>query len=149
MFRSLGTLMVVSTTLFFSSVSIGSSSIEETVKKRIEMFKSSATNLKKLNKLIRLGNIKETDELVDFHINWSEEMFLLFPVGSEASTSNGSDASADIWLDTTGFKKRIRQYNLSSKQLKEALKINDFSQINNNFETLVKSCKTCHRHFRN
>ena len=119
MFRSLGTLMVVSTTLFFSSVSIGSSSIEETVKKRIEMFKSSATNLKKLNKLIRLGNIKETDELVDFHINWSEEMFLLFPVGSEASTSNGSDASADIWLDTTA-----KHYNLLAILLLEHPKSN-------------------------
>ena len=76
-------------------------------------------------------------------------MLLLFPSGSEASTSNGSDASSDIWLDTKGFKQRAGQYNLSSKQLKDALKINDFSQINNNFERLVKSCKTCHRLFRN
>ena len=141
--------MIMSTELFFAGNSIGSSNIEEAVKKRIQMFKSSSTNLKKLSKSIREGDVSTSVELVDFHIKWSEEMLLLFPSGSEASTSNSSDASSDIWRDTKGFKKRARQYNLSSKQLKEALKINDFSQINNNFESLVKSCKTCHRHFRN
>ncbi len=141
--------MIMSTAFFFAGNSIGSSNIEEAVKKRIQMFKSSSTNLKKLSKTIREGDLSTSVELVDFHIKWSEEMLLLFPSGSEASTSNGSDASSDIWRDTKGFKKRAAQYNLSSKQLKEALKINDFSQINNNFESLVKSCKTCHRHFRN
>ena len=149
MFRLLGMLMVVTTTLFSASNSIGSSSVEETVKKRIEMFKSSSTNLKKLNKLIRSGDISASVKQVDFHIKWSEEMLLLFPIGSEASTSNGSDASSDIWRDTTGFKKRVSQYNLSSKNLKNALKINDMSLINKNFKDLVESCKTCHRYFRN
>ena len=149
MFRLFGMLMVVSTTLFFAGDSIGSSSIEKTVKKRIEMFKLSSNNLKKLNKLIRSGDSIESAELVNFHIKWSEEMLLLFPAGSEASTSNGSDASSDIWRDITGFKKRVDHYNLSSKKLSEALKINDISLIQKNFKGLVESCKSCHKHFRN
>ena len=149
MFRVPVILMIMSTALFFAGNSIGSSNIEEAVKKRIQMFKSSSTNLKKLSKSIREGDVSTSVELVDFHIKWSEEMLLLFPSGSEASTSNGSDAILDIWRSTIGFKKRGGQYNLSSKQLKEALKINDLSHINYNFEILVKSCKTCHRHFRN
>ena len=149
MFRVLGILMIMSTALFFAGNSIGASNIEEAVKKRIQMFKSSSTNLKKLSKSIREGDVSTSVELVDFHIKWSEEMLLLFPSGSEASTSNGSDASSDIWRDTTSFKKRAGQYNLHAKQLKVALKINNFSLINKNFESLVKSCKTCHRQFRN
>ena len=149
MFRLLGILMVVSTTLFFAGNSIGSSSVEKTVKKRIEMFKSSGSNLKKLSKLIRSGDNIASAELVNFHIKWSEEMLLLFPAGSEASTSNGSDASSDIWRDITGFKKRVDHYNLSSKKLSEALKINDISLIQKNFKGLVESCKSCHKHFRN
>ena len=141
--------MVVSTTLFFAGNSIGSSSVEKTVKKRIEMFKSSGSNLKKLSKLIRSGDNIASAELVNFHIKWSEEMLLLFPAGSEASTSNGSDASSDIWRDITGFKKRVDHYNLSSKKLSEALKINDISLIQKNFKGLVESCKSCHKHFRN
>ena len=57
-------------------------------------------------------------EVVDFHVKWSEDMRLLFPAGSEASTSNGSDASSDIWRNTSGFEKQIRQYNLISLERK-------------------------------
>ena len=149
MFRIPGILMIISTALFFAGNSIGSSNIEEAIKKRIQMFKSSSNNLKKLSKSIREGDVSTSVELVDFHIKWSEEMLLLFPSGSEASTSNGSDASSDIWRDITGFKELAGQYNLSSQKLREALKINDISSINNNFASLVKSCKTCHRHYRN
>jgi cytochrome c556 len=119
------------------------------LRKEFTCFKSSSTNLKKLRKSIRESDVSTSVELVDFHIKWLEEIPLLFPSGSEDSTSNGSDASADIWHDTKGFKKQAGQYNLSSKRLTEALRINDFSQINNNFESLVKSCKTCQRHFQN
>ena len=76
-------------------------------------------------------------------------MLLLFPAGSEASTSNGSDASSDIWRDKTGFKKQVAQYNLSSKALREALKSKNIPEINGTFEDLVASCKSCHKQFRN
>jgi len=57
------------------------------------MFKESKANIKKLRKLIRVDDAAEAVQLVDFHVKWSEEMPVLFPPGSEASTSNGSDAS--------------------------------------------------------
>tara|TARA_Y100000813_G_C24015588_1_gene282612 strand:- start:83 stop:532 length:450 start_codon:yes stop_codon:yes gene_type:complete len=149
MFRLFGTLLVCVVTLFFVGNSIGSSSVEDAVQKRIGMFKSSGANLKKLSKLIRSGDISASIELVDFHVKWSEDMHRLFPVGSEASISNGSDASSDIWSDSTGFKKRVDQYNLSAKELREALKSNNVSLINENFNGLVGSCKSCHKQFRN
>ena len=42
-------------------------------------------------------------QLADFHVARSKEMPMLFPLGSEASTSNGSDASSDIWDNPIGF----------------------------------------------
>ena len=149
MWRLIGILLVGSTALFFSANSIGSLPVEEAVQKRIKMFKSSGTNIKKLNQLIRSGDFSASVELVDFHVKWSEDMRLLFPAGSEASTSNGSDASSDIWRNTSGFEKQIRQYNLSSLELKEAVKSKNINQINKTFEGLVKSCKSCHKQFRN
>ena len=128
---------------------MGSLSVEEVVQKRIKMFKSSQANIKKLSKFILSGDISESRYLVDFHVKWSGEMLLLFPAGSEASTSNGSDASSDIWRDTTGFKKQVAQYNLSSTALREALKSRDILEINETFEGLVESCKSCHKQFRN
>jgi cytochrome c556 len=142
-------LLVGSTTLFFAVNSIGSSFVEEAVQTRIEMFKSSGANIKKLSKLIRSGDISASVELVEFHVKWSEDMSRLFPVGSEASTSNGSDASSDIWRDSKGFRKRVDQYNFSATELNEALKSKNISSINENFKNLVESCKNCHKQFRN
>ena len=149
MFRLFGTLLVCAVTLFLTGKSIGYSTVEDAVQKRIGMFKSSGANIKKLRKLVRSGDISASIELVDFHVKWSEDMPLLFPAGSEASTSNGSDASSDIWRNTSGFEKQIRQYNLSSLELKEAVKSKNINQINRTFEGLVKSCKSCHKQFRN
>ena len=84
---------------------MASSFVEEAVQIRIGMFKSSGANIKRLSKLIRSGDFSASVELVDFHVKWSEDMPALFPAGSEASSSNVSDASSDIWRDAIGFKK--------------------------------------------
>jgi len=80
---------------------------------------------------------------------WSEEMHLLFPIGSEASTSNVSDASLDIWTVSAGFKNSVRQHNMSSKALKESMQKKRFFSINKNFEDLISTCKGCHKQFQN
>jgi cytochrome c556 len=108
-----GILLVGLTAVFITSNSIGSVSVEEAVQKRVEMFKASKANIKKLRTLIRSGDATKAAPLADFHVTWSKEMPMLFPLGSEASTSNGSDASSDIWDNPTGFKNAIKQYNLS------------------------------------
>ena len=108
--------------MLFNSNSIASVFVEEAIQKRIEMFKSSKANIKKLRKLIRSGDASKAVPLVDFHVRWSEDMPLLFPLGSEASTSNGSDASSDIWDNPVGFKNAIKQYNLKSKELRKSLR---------------------------
>ena len=148
-FRLFGILLVGLSAVFFASNSVGSWSSEEAVKKRIEMFKLSKVNMQKLSKIIRSGESVDSLELVDFHVKWSEEMLLLFPVGSEASTVNGSDASSDIWRDKAGFEKQVRQYRTSSKALQEALESQNFDLMNKKFQSLVKSCKSCHKQFRN
>ena len=141
--------MVALTTVLLASTSTGSVSVEEAIKKRIAMFKSSGENIKKLNKLIRAGDASNAIQLVDFHIGWSEDMSSLFPLGSEASTSNGSDASSDIWDNKTGFKNAIKQYNVASKNLRVSLQSADSNSINETFKNFVGTCKSCHKQFRN
>ena len=144
-----GILIFGLTTLPLASTSIGSVSVEEAIQKRIAMFKSSGENIKKLNKLIRAGDASNAIQLVDFHIGWSEDMSSLFPLGSEASTSNGSDASSDIWDNKTGFKNAIKQYNVASKNLRVFLESADSNSINETFKNFVGTCKSCHKQFRN
>ena len=147
--RCFGILTVGLTTLFLASTSIGSVSVEEAIQNRIAMFKSSGENIKKLNKLIRAGDVSRAIQLLNFHITWSADMPLLFPLGSEASTSNGSDASSDIWDNPTGFKNAIKQYNLTSASLRESLRSADSASINETFKSFVGTCKSCHKQFRN
>ena len=147
--RCFGILTVGLTTLLLASASIGSVSVEEAIQKRIAMFKSSGENIKKLNKLTRTGDVTKAIKLVNFHVTWSEDMSLLFPIGSEASTSNGSDASSDIWDNQTGFKNAIKQYSLASKNLRESLQSADSDSINETFKNFVGTCKSCHKQFRN
>ena len=142
-------LMVGLTTSLLASTSIGSVSVEEAIQKRIAMFKSSGENIKKLNKLIRSGDVTKAIKLVNFHVTWSEDMSLLFPIGSEASTSNGSDASSDIWDNQTGFKNAIKQYKFASKNLRASLRSADSVSINKTFKSFVGTCKSCHKQFRN
>ena len=147
--RLFGILIFGSTTLLLASTSISSVSVEEAIQKRIATFKLSGENIKKLNKLIRAGDASNSIQLVDFHVGWSEDMSSLFPLGSEASTSNGSDASSDIWDNQTGFKNAIKQYNLASKNLRESLQSADSDSINEAFKNFVGTCKSCHKQFRN
>ena len=149
MIRFIGILMVGLTTVLLASTSIGSVSVEEAIQKRIVMFKSSGKNIKKLNKLIRAGDASNAIQLLDFHIGWSEDMSSLFPLGSEASTSNGSDASSDIWDNQNGFKNAIKQYNLTSASLRESLRSADSASIDETFKSFVGTCKSCHKQFRN
>ena len=141
--------MVALTTVLLASTSIGSVSVEEAIQKRIAMFKSSGDNIKKLNQFIRAGDVSRAIQLVNFHVTWSEDMPLLFPLGSEASTSNGSDASSDIWDNPIGFKNAIKQYNLKSKELRKSLISADIVSINESFKNFAGTCKGCHKQFRN
>ena len=149
MYKLSGILLSGFITLFSASYSIGSLSVEEAINKRIEMFKLSGKNIKTLNKLIRSGDTKKAIQLLDFHVTWSEKMPMLFPLGSEASTSNGSDASSEIWDDSIGFIRATKQYNLASKDLKKTLGNADPVSINQAFKSFVGTCKGCHKQFRN
>jgi cytochrome c556 len=147
--RLSGILIFALTTLLLAGTSNGSVSVEDAIQKRIATFKSSGENIKKLNKLIRAGDASNAIQLVDFHVGWSEDMSSLFPLGSEASTSNGSDASSDIWDNKTGFKNAIKQYNVASKNLRVSLQSADSNSINETFKNFVGTCKSCHKQFRN
>ena len=136
-------------TVFSASNSISSVSSEEAIQKRVKMFKLSGNNVKTINKFIRSGDTKEAIPLLDFHVTWSQNMPLLFPLGSEASISNSSDASSDIWDNPIGFARAIKQYNLASKDLKKALRSGDSVSINQIFKNFVGTCKGCHKQFRN
>ena len=142
-------LLVVMPQVLITGNSIGSVSVEKVVQKRIEMFKESKANIKKLRKFIRSGDTSKAVPLLDFHVAWSTEMLTLFPLGSEASTSNRSDASSDIWNNPIGFKNAVAKYKLKSRELQKSLRSGVSVSINETFKSFAGTCKGCHKQFRN
>ena len=51
-----------------------------------------------------------------------DQYAFLFPLGSEALTSHGSDDSSNIWDNLNGIIGAIKQHNLASRDLKSTEK---------------------------
>ena len=69
-----GILLIGLTAVVFNGHSIAFVPVEEATQKRVEMFKTSKSNIKKLRQLIRFGDVSKAVPPVDFHIKWSKEM---------------------------------------------------------------------------
>ena len=137
------------TYLIFGLSSFVYASFDETIYNRIHMFKFSGANIKELRTAIRTKDIQNAIEAVAFHITWSEKMKKAFPLGSHASTTNGSDASADIWRNFKKFEQYISRYNRSARDLHDSLRKEDINLITDKFQAMASACKACHKSFRN
>ena len=129
--------------------SVAYASFDEVIYNRIKMFKFSGANIKELRSAIRAKDTEKAVEAVAFHIAWSEKMKEAFPLGSHASTTNGSDASADIWRNFKKFEQFVNEYTRSARNLNDALKKENTNLIVNRFQDLATACKDCHKSFRN
>ena len=76
-------------------------------------------------------------------------MHEFFPKGSEASSSNKSQASDDIWSDPEGFKKAIKTFEKASAKLIKISKNKNIDDTASSFREVAASCKACHQKFRN
>ena len=133
----------------FVMSSIAYAAFDEVIYNRIQMFKFSGANIKELRTAIRAKDTQKAIKAVAFQITWSEKMKEAFPLGSHASTANGSDASAEIWQDFKAFEQYISRYNKSAINLNDALKKDDFKLIIDSFQDMAAACKGCHKRFRN
>ena len=75
------------------------------VEERQAKFKESKKGMRVLRDSIKSQDKNEALHAVDFHIAWSRKLPAMFPQGSEASISNGSDASGDIWENFERFER--------------------------------------------
>ena len=133
----------------FGLSSIVYASFDEAIYNRIQMFKFSGANIKELRISIREKDTQTAIAAVAFHITWSEKMKEAFPLGSHASTTNGSDASADIWRNFEKFEQYVSRYNRSARDLHDALRKKDMNLITDKFQAMAGACKACHKSFRN
>ena len=105
--------------------------------------------MKTLRESIKTENLSESVKALDFHIVWSAKLLSYFPPESEASMTNDSDASADIWEDFERFQQMNLVYVNTTSAVNSALLTGDFALASKNFSRMAKACKGCHENFRN
>ena len=131
---------------FFSYSQEGSTGI---IKERMNKFQESKNLMRTINKSLSDNNFDVITKSAEKLNKWALEMHKYFPKGSEATSSNKSQASDNIWSDPEGFKEAIKKFEFSSAKL---IKISQNKNIDNtvsSFREVAASCKGCHQQFRN
>ena len=131
---------------FFSYSNESATSI---IKERMEKFQESKNLMRAINKNLSDSNFNVIIQSAEMLNKWANEMHEFFPKGSEASSSNISQASDDIWSDPEGFKKAIKTFEKASAKLIKISKNKNIDDTASLFREVAGSCKGCHQKFRN
>ena len=131
---------------FFSYSYEGAASI---VKERMDKFQESKNLMRTINKSLSDNNFDVITQSAEKLNKWANEMHEYFPKGSEANTSNKSQASDNIWSDPEGFKKAIKTFEKASAKLIKISKNKNIDDTVSSFREVAASCKGCHQKFRN
>ena len=119
------------------------------IKERIKNFKYSKKAMREINQSLINENYLNINDNILFLYNWFKVLPSYFPQGSEASISNNSDASAEIWENLDLFHKYSNNSKNLSLGILKSLDKNDKKNIKVKFDDLARSCSTCHKKFRN
>ena len=131
---------------FFSYSNEGATGI---VKERMDKFQESKNLMRTINKNLSGNNFNVITQSAEKLNKWANKMHEFFPKGSEASTSNKSQASDNIWSDPKGFKKAIKTFENASAKLIKISKNKNIDDTVSSFREVAASCKGCHQKFRN
>ena len=131
---------------FFSYSNEGATSV---IKERMEKFQESKNLMRTINKSLSDNNFDVITQSAEKLNKWANEMHEYFPKGSEANTSNKSQASDKIWSDPEGFKKAVKKFEITSAKLIKISQNKNIDDTVSSFREVAASCKGCHQQFRN
>ena len=118
------------------------------VKLRMNIMKAYAKNMKSIFSITRQWGADSADKIdlvVKSFYSQETDFSILFPVGSHGGVS---EASLKIWENPREFKSASDEFWQAIKVLDEARVKNNKAAIVNSFRKLGRSCKNCHRNFR-
>ena len=131
---------------FFSYSNEGSTGI---INERMEKFQESKNLMRTIHKSLSDNNFNLITDSAEKLNKWANEMHEFFPKGSEASISNKSQASDNIWSDAEGFKKAIKKFENASAKLIKISQNQNIEDTVSSFREVAASCKGCHKQYRN
>jgi len=135
--------------IFLIFFNISCFSKESLIQERIKFFKKSEKSLTKISKLLITKNYEEIINEARFINDWPILIPSFFPEGTQATITNDSDASSDIWMNFDDFTKKAKKTEYYSLQIINSALKNNFDGIKIALNKTSASCTSCHRSFRN
>ena len=141
--------LIIVAILILTSVTFGNaiahSGATGIVKERMDYFKVSQINLKKIRAHIANENYESIIPLANSLASWSAKMSDYFPAGSNTKPS---EASPKIWSDFAGFTAAAQLNWEATMSLAKAAEMGDRDAVINAFKDTAVSCKSCHKTYR-
>jgi cytochrome c556 len=116
----------------------------ELIDKRKENYQANKDNMRLIYNAIKSNDLDQVIKSANVIESFAATMPSFFPEGSE---SRG--ASDNIWLDFSGFEKSAKANEIAARALKVAAQENNIEELNNLFDVLSNTCKSCHRSYKN
>ena len=107
----------------------------------MEKFQESKKLMRAINKNLNDRNFNEITQSAEKLNKWANEMHKVFPKCSEASSSNKSEASDNIWSDPEGFKQAIKKFEITSTKLIKISQSKNIDDTVSSFREVAASCK--------
>lgn len=116
----------------------------ELIDKRKENYQANKDHMRLIYNAIKSNDLDQVIKSANVIESFAATMPSFFPEGSE---SRG--ASDNIWLDFSGFEKSAKANEIAARALKVAAQENNIEELNNLFDVLSNTCKSCHRSYKN
>ena len=116
----------------------------ELIDKRKEHYQANKDHMRLIYNAIKSNDLDQVIKSANVIESFAATMPSFFPEGSE---SRG--ASDNIWLDFSGFEKSAKANEIAARALKVAAQENNIEELNNLFDVLSNTCKSCHRSYKN
>jgi len=129
--------------LLFILISLPAFSLE-LIDKRKENYQANKDHMRFIYNAIKSGDLDQVIKSSVIIENFAGEMPSYFP---ERSESRG--ASDNIWLNFSGFEKSAKSNEKAAEALKVAAQEKNIEELNKLFDVLSKTCKSCHRSYKN
>ena len=135
--------------LVFSSLTFGKET--NVIEERQNRFKQTSISIKAAKTSISKNNYSQAIVHIENIDSWLYEMADYFTKGTQASISNKSSASLEIWTNFQEFRMLKELSRSGARQLIYALdeNENDNLKIKRAFKNFAQTCSECHRRFRN
>ena len=151
--RKLLSTKILGLTLLCSTTSVAfaeEGSFEKEIEYRQGYMNVLSWNMKNIGGMLK-GKMPYDAEKIKTHaqdIAGASMMNILagFPEDSESSDS---DALADIWMDFEDFESKLVDFQKAAKNMNTAAQSGDKDAVGNAMKDLGKSCKGCHKKYKN